>query len=194
MRALGWIVKGMLGLLLVAVVAGLAWVWIAPPDLFRVATGYSAKIVCSNAYLAGRDPATVLADDVQSPGHPLLRWVSARFDDRRQSVTTRLFWLLAPGGAVHRSGLGCASVPDGNLAAAAAVPRLSVPGAGQADGLWPRGERVEPSQNAALATVLDDASLQGPGMRAIVVVHGGRIVGERYGPGLDAATPLLGWS
>ena len=31
-------------------------------------------------------------------------------------------------------------------------------------------------------------------MRAIVVVHGGRIVGETYGEGFTASTPLQGWS
>ncbi len=31
-------------------------------------------------------------------------------------------------------------------------------------------------------------------MRAIVVVHDGRIVGETYGEGFTASTPLLGWS
>jgi CubicO group peptidase (beta-lactamase class C family) len=31
-------------------------------------------------------------------------------------------------------------------------------------------------------------------MRAIVVVHNGRIVSEAYGQGFTASTPLLGWS
>ncbi len=36
--------------------------------------------------------------------------------------------------------------------------------------------------------------MTGPGMRAVVVVKNGRIVGERYGEGFTQKTPLLGWS
>ncbi len=38
-------------LVLVALVVGaFIWLWLAPPDLIRVATNYSAKIVCSNDF------------------------------------------------------------------------------------------------------------------------------------------------
>ena len=50
------------------------------------------------------------------------------------------------------------------------------------------------SIDAAVDHLLDDDALAGPGMRAIVVVHHGRIVAERYGAGFSPATPLLGWS
>jgi CubicO group peptidase (beta-lactamase class C family) len=53
---------------------------------------------------------------------------------------------------------------------------------------------VEPSQDPELAAALDDPKLTGPDMRAVVVVQNGRIVGERFGEGFSADTPLLGWS
>ena len=49
------------------------------------------------------------------------------------------------------------------------------------DAVWPEGNSVQPSQDPAIAAILDDARLTGPGMRAVVVVQNGRIVGERYG-------------
>ncbi len=60
--------------------------------------------------------------------------------------------------------------------------------------LWPEGTKPKPSINAEFARILDDPALTGPGMRAVVVVHHGRLAGERYAPGFSAETPLLGWS
>ncbi|SIQ19349.1 CubicO group peptidase, beta-lactamase class C family [Rhizobium sp. RU35A] len=60
--------------------------------------------------------------------------------------------------------------------------------------LWPAGDGVELSDDKRLLAVLNDPALQGPGMRAIVVVHDGHIVGETYGAGFAPSTPLLGWS
>src|SRR5690606_24611910 len=79
-------------------------------------------------------------------------------------------------------------------AEAAAIPAVPEAGSPNMAALWPAGERVEPSQDPALAAILDDAEMAGPGMRAVVVAHDGRLVGERYGEGFKADTPLLGWS
>lgn len=166
-----------------------------PPELFRVAAGYSAKIVCSNVFIAGRDADEVLKVDVQAPGHPLLKFMVVDVDREAKLVHANLFGFFGKGVAVARDGFGCTSIPDAEFDADALlpVPGLEIaPPAG--DGIWPEGKTVQPSQDPALATILDDQKLQGPGMRAIVVVKNGRIVGERYGEGFSAETPLLGWS
>jgi CubicO group peptidase (beta-lactamase class C family) len=76
--------------------------------------------------------------------------------------------------------------------ALAASGVADTPRAGDSGAPWPDGDLV--STDPRLARLLGDAMLAGPGMRAIVIVHGGRIVGERYAPGFSAATPLIGWS
>ena len=193
MRILGTIVKWLLVLLLAAV-AGLAgWLFLAPPDLIRVASGYTAKMVCSNVFLAGRDAAEVLTVDVQAPGHPILGYLSVDVDPSAGTAKAALFGLFGPGLAVHRLGLGCASVPTGDRAS---LPDLSAtPGSDAArPGPWPEGDRIETSPAADLRAILENEALVGPGLRAVVVVKDGRIVGERYGEGFDARTPLLGWS
>lgn len=195
MRLVVKLLKGALVLVLVAVAALAGWLFFAPPDLIRVGTGYSAKMVCSNVFIAGRDPEEVLAVDVQAPGHPLLGFIDSDVDREREIVSAALLGVFGRNQAVHREGLGCASVPDGAIERA---PALGV-GAEMASverdetAPWPQGEAVTDA-DPAVAAILDDSEMVGPGMRAVVVVRDGRIVGERYGEGFSADTPLLGWS
>ena len=199
MRILLKIIKWLLGLIVLAVAALFAWLYIAPPELIRVGSGYSAKIVCSNVFLAGRDARDVLAVDVQAPGNPLLRLMWVSVDKNRGTVSAGLLGVLGKSVAIARDGVGCASVPDGNLGKARqtklhAAPAATPQDATSQDALWPDGERVDASQNPVIAKLLDDAALTGSGMRAVVVVKNGRIVAERYGDGFSRKTPLLGWS
>ncbi|MCF3639363.1 beta-lactamase family protein [Rhizobium sp. TRM95111] len=195
MTRFGRYVMRLLAVLAALVGIGAAWLIVRPPELLSVGADYAAKIVCSNVFLAGRDPAEVLALDVQAPGHPLLRLMRQHVDREERTVTAHLLGLFAPGYAAYRPGFGCTSVPDGDFVAARqAVSDVAVPVAPAADEgkPWPAGHAV--STDPRLAAVLSDATLTGPGMRAVVVVHEGRIVGEAYGGGFSVATPLLGWS
>ena len=111
--------------------------------MLRIAANYTAKIVCSNVFLAARDPLEVLHTDVQVPGHPLLRLMRVSVERGQGVVRAGLCGFIGNGLAPMRPGSGCAV---------------------------------------------------GAGMRAIVVVHHGRLAAERYGSGFDRRTPLLGWS
>lgn len=195
MRRLQRLAAWTLSALALAVVVAASWLIVSPPALLSVGSGYAAKIVCSNVFIAGRDPARVLAEDVQAPGHPLLKFMRQDVDFEGKTVTTRLLGLFAPGYAVWHEGFGCAGVPDGDFRAAqqavSDVPLPVIP-PGDPAVAWPDGEAVTP--DARLAALLADPALAGPGMRAVVVVHDGRIVAEAYGDGFSQATPLLGWS
>ncbi|HEV7614117.1 MAG TPA: serine hydrolase domain-containing protein [Steroidobacteraceae bacterium] len=196
---------GALALLLIAPALVL---WLKPPDILRVGANYSAKIVCSNVFLAGRDPEEVLRTDVQAPGIALLRLMRVSVDRERRVVRAGLFGFIGDGLAVARPRTGCAVIPDGNLdpdppagamhgesldSPARATPITAVAGARMNAGeLWPDGNAV--ATDPALDRLLADDALAGPGARAIVVVSHGRIVAERYAPGFSASTPLLGWS
>ncbi|AID31001.1 serine hydrolase domain-containing protein [Mesorhizobium jarvisii] len=194
MRFVVKIVRWLLGLIVMAVAGLFAWLYIAPPELIRVGSGYSAKIVCSNVFIAGRDANEVLAVDVQAPGHPLLRLMRVSVDKNRGTVSAGLLGFLGKSEAVSRDGLGCASIPDGDVGKARRTTVHVEPSPTSRDTLWPEGERVEASQDPVIAKLLDDAALTGSGMRAVVVVKNGRVVAERYGDGFSAKTPLLGWS
>jgi CubicO group peptidase (beta-lactamase class C family) len=180
--------------LVVVVVAGLAvYLAIAPPELLRVADGYAAKIVCSNVFIANRDPNEVLAVDVQAPGNPVLKLIGVNVDMTAQTVRAAMLGFVAPQIAVRWPGYGCTPVPDGNVAGLAKLTPAAPADIANPDAPWPEGDAVAPTDEA-IAKALADPKLAGPGMRAVVVVKAGRIVGEAYADGFDAETPLLGWS
>ncbi len=181
------------GALGIAVVLGLtvAGLWVRPPELIRIGANYAAKIVCSNVFLAGRDPDEVLAIDVLAAGNPLLRLMRVSVDRTHGIVRSGLFGFIGGGLAVTRPGEGCTVLPDGDLAARGSPsPSTATPADPGAE--WPQGEAVQ--TDPRLDRLIADEALAGPGWRAIVVVHHGRIVAERYATGFSAATPLIGWS
>lgn len=170
-----------------------------------IGTGYSAKYLCSQVFLAARDPAVVFENDVK-PTHPLFRVVRASVDYNEKSVTARAFGFWKSMTAVYRDGCGCTLAVDTDRQDLLAQARGLLPQK-KADPqlLWPAGERVD---LAALPPEIDPARLNraveeaftepGPetkrNTQAIVVVYKGRIVAERYAPQFDRSTPMLGWS
>ena len=184
------------GALLLLILALAALLWLKPPALLRVGANYSAKIVCSNVFLAGRDPEEVLRVDVQAPGIALLKAMHVSVDRERGVVRAGFLGFIGGGVAVARPGRGCTVVPDGKLESVAAAPvpmaYVGPPRFPTEPRPWPEGPSVE--TRPSMDQVLNDAALAGPGARAIVVVDHGRIVGEHYAAGFKPDTPLLGWS
>lgn len=178
------IVKYLLAAILLLLLALMAWLWLAPPELIRVGSNYAAKIVCSNVFLANREAAHVLADDVQAPGHPLLRLMRASVDEEAGEVRTGLFGFMGGGHAVYREGLGCTAVPTGATLASVTAP-IRAASVDEEEAELPDPE---------ISAILTDDGLVGPGMRATIVFHDGGILAERYGEGFAADTPLIGWS
>ena len=169
------------------------WLAVAPPELLKVGDGYAAKIVCSNVFIAGRDAQAVLADDVQAPGHPLLKFITVSVDHDKRLVSARILGFAAPAHAAYRPGLGCANVDADDLAAPVATADLPVPDiARSADISWPEGDRAD--IDPAVQALIEDANLAGPGVRAVAVVRDGHLIAETYAAGFDRSTPLLGWS
>ena len=166
--------------------------WQMPPELLRVGANYSAKIVCSNVFLAARDPEEVLRVDVQAPGIALLRLMRVSVDREHGVVRAGFLGFIGDGIAIARPGKGCTVVPDGRLAAVSDAATGDVRPQLESASLWPDGGGVE--THAAIDRILANDELAGPGARALLVVDHGRIVAERYASGFSAATPLLGWS
>jgi CubicO group peptidase (beta-lactamase class C family) len=193
------IVRRIVGLLLALIIAAALLLWIKPPALLRVGANYSAKIVCSNVFLAGRDPDEVLRVDVQAPGISILKLMRVSVDHERGVVRAGFLGVVGDGLAQYHAGKGCTVMADGTLDPPPPVFPLSgsrlesrPPPSAFSSGPWPDGAAVETSK--PIDQLLKDPVLAGPGARAIVVVDHGRIVGEYYATGFAPTTPLLGWS
>src|SRR5258708_18411170 len=178
-----------IGIALVLLLLGLAFaLWMKPPEILRVGANYSAKIVCSNVFLAGRDPDEVLRTDVQAPGVALLRLMRVSVDRERHVVRAGLLGFIGDGLAVARPGTGCAVVPDGNLDFAThivtvpAQPVTSSPrSAVAAPGLSSAGPGLAP-------TSADTGANTGAGATAGVGTHAG--VGTPAGADWPEGGPL----
>jgi len=197
MRLISRVIGALIVLLLIIVAGGAVWLSLYPPELLKVGDGYAAKIVCSNTFVAKRDPDKVMEEDVQAPGNPALKLIRVYVDRDEGVVTARFLGLFAPNRALYRGALGCALVPDGDLQTARSAVFLNKVKAPKSDAVWPDGDTVNLGQGDVgkkLADVVSNPDLAGPAMRAIVVVKDGRIVAETYGDGFSKATPLIGWS
>ncbi len=195
------ILRRILGALLLLVVAAALALWLKPPALLRVGANYAAKIVCSNVFLAGRDPDEVLRVDVQAPGIALLRLMQVSVDSEHGVVRAGFLKFIGNGVAQWHPGRGCTVAPDGKIDSEPGPMHVPAPApapaaigsiAAASAAPWPEGDAVK--TDAALDRVLGNDTLAGPGMRAIVVADHGHIVAERYAPGFSSSTPLLGWS
>ena len=170
-----------------------------------VVSGYEAKCLCSSVFVSGREPASVLSEDLQpvGPYYPL-RFADAEVDYSGRTVKASIGG-LAERRAIFRDGLGCTlEAGDTNGQTVSGI----IEGAGvhgSANGTWPDGEMVDTANlpNAVDSEKLNRAiewAFREPDparlrrTRALVVVYDGRIVAERYAPGFAADTPLPGWS
>lgn len=172
---------------------GVATLAIKPPELLRVGANYAAKMVCSNVFIAGRDGQAVLAEDVQAPGHPVLKYLQIQVDQQRKTVRAQFLGFAGDGMAVYRPGTGCAVAPDGDVARAAQYQFKPISiWAPSPNVSWPTGSLAD--VNPAVQALLEQDALAGPGVRGMAVIYRGRLVAQRYGAGFTAASPLLGWS
>jgi hypothetical protein len=192
-----WIVFVAVALVFTAL-AG-AGIYFRPDQALRVATGYVAHNVCSKTFVSGLDPQAVFAEVSDRAGIRRLRHL-LRFniDRNTRTVDASTLGLFGSRAAFH-DGLGCVDqhgpkepyVLKSDVEALKAKTPPSLPEiAGPAV--------VEPS-DPALQAALDHAFEEPPAppfrrTKAVVVVHDGKVIAERYAPGIGVDTPLLGFS
>jgi CubicO group peptidase (beta-lactamase class C family) len=169
--------------------------------LLSLAAAHKAKVLCSGVFVSGRDPADILAQDLA--GVP--SWIAFGVDREGQAVDA-WFGGAARQRAVYRPGLGCtllAGVPERELRTRGEHPNPGSEAAGSAPtpgGLPPWGDDLPPGVSRKRTEAVVAAAFEEPDpsrprrTRAVVVVHRGRVLAERYAPGIGPETPLPGWS
>ncbi|HQY98214.1 MAG TPA: serine hydrolase, partial [Phycicoccus sp.] len=181
------VLAGLLALVLVALVGGY---WYARP-LLLTGTGYAAHNACAVEFVTGRDdPQTDLPPN---PLVPYLDTTTEKLGTDGGMASSSIKGLLAGQKAWFTPGLGCVVAKEkGEYGTVTAVP------AGKNPYTSTPAPTMRPDVSEAIAKAfgddLDEAGRKTLGTRAIVVLRGGTLVGERYADGFDATTPQLGWS
>ena len=166
----------------------------------RIATGYISHVVCSYVFVSGLDPARVNEEHIA--GNPVFsgfKWaLSHEVDQAKREVKAR-----AVGGfesrAVYRDGLGCLNL--NGTQPVDAPTRAEIEADGPIPVLLPdiAGSGMVAPAQAGLKAALDAAFAEPDGKPvrrtlAVVIVHNGRVVAERYAEGFGIDTPVHGWS
>ena len=175
-------------LLLIAAAAPLAGCG-ALSGAAHVATGLTSHQLCSATFVSGLDPAVVRREAINpelGPAHFLVRH---EVDQTNRAVTASLAG-FAPSRAVHRGAAGCLVLRGAAPPPPPAKPATTGPVAPPLE-TAARSPAIETALDRAFAEPARSPRRQ---TKAIVILHEGRVVGERYAAGYSADTQITGWS
>jgi len=167
----------------------------------RVGAGFAARVLCGLVYNVGLEPEAAWHDYVRYPIGPAAALITTRVLRDERAVEARAAG-IAHARAIHRDGAGCVLVLDREEAALrsfADPPHAAPLDSGVA---WPAGNAPPTGPSPpALARAIEAAFAEPEGepgrlrqTLAVLVAHRGRLVAERYAPGIDEKTLLLSWS
>ncbi|WP_445385040.1 serine hydrolase domain-containing protein [Robiginitalea sp. IMCC44478] len=160
-----------------------------------IISGYAAKNMASNAFLAGRNPDSIRANDLQVP---LISLASVSIE--KDSAATASVFGLQTKKAIYREGLGAALIREGKTASRnflkpdrkqEARPLPYPEGNGEAlDTVFPEVDYQK--LTIAINQAFSDPEKQRT--RSLLLLYKGYLLAEQYEGDIDATTPVLGWS
>jgi CubicO group peptidase (beta-lactamase class C family) len=156
---------------------------------FAVGAGYKAKAVCTAVFGSRRDVDPHRWEQIRADSYWILRPFRVTVDRAGRRVTAS-FGGFAPRRAVHREGAGATLLVGDRPPAPFQAPPAPRP----TPRSWATGPTPPPLQRIIDSAFDEPAPRRLRRTQAVVVVHDGRIVAERYAPGIAVDTPLPGWS
>ena len=173
-----------------------------------ISRGMQAVFLCNGLFTSNRTLEQVFAQEIAYIREPV---GTAQGGDYEVDWDRRAVAIGAPGAvptmrAAFREGLGCVVMaPDQDFDDIESLPVLDMPPppGDPATIAWPDGDLTQdhplpPAVDAAALHAASDWAFERESPEqvtlSLMVVHGGRIVHERYAPGVDAATRTRTWS
>ena len=170
-----------------------------------IGTGYAAKQICSGVFVARLPEQFVVNTDVLprlATVGPLAELLGYEVDYQQREVVARMLGQKVT--AQYRESYGCtlhqtdhtplfpfAASADGASENPLDTDVAPAPIANTAPTVHAGNK---PALQAALDTAFMEPSEGGRNTLAVIVMHRGQVVAERYGAPVTAATPMQGWS
>ena len=173
--------------LLVLLLAGAIWIGTIGKDLFRTATGSVSRSLCATVFLARLDPDRMFAEE-QLPMMRGIGWaLHYEVDRARHEVRTSMLGGFTAR-AVYREGLGCLLAHgEGTVPEAAGFRTAPIASAYPAN----RVEPTDPAIRHAIDLAFAEPDPSHPRLtKAVVVLHDGKLIAERYAAGYGPDTPI----
>lgn len=179
-------VAGLLGLAII--VAGAGVYRLAP--IASGASGYAAKNLCSGHFVSGFSGNVIMAEALLGAS-PVLGNVSFTINEEKRRVDAHVFGFFHRR-AVFTDNTGCTLLMAGQDTLSWPRVTRDMPPVSQP---FPGGEGILANFEDLLETAFSEPETGGPRYtKAVVVLHKGRLVAERYAEGVNKNTPLIGWS
>ncbi|SFK22056.1 serine hydrolase domain-containing protein [Rhodanobacter glycinis] len=181
------IVTFTLAALAVILLAFVAWLGTAGCPLLRIATGSVSRGLCDAAFVSHVDPGQVFREQ-HAPMMRSIDWaIRYHVDRKHREVRASILGGFAAR-AVFRPGLGCLLMhDDGPVPEADGFTPMLIASA------FPAGvvETADPAIRQAIDRAFAEPDPAHPrNTKAIVVLHDGRLIAERYAPGYGPDTPI----
>jgi CubicO group peptidase (beta-lactamase class C family) len=185
------IVKRLLLALIVLAVAAIVATVVAKREAIQVGSNSVSRSLCAAAFTSHVDPDRMFQEE-QMPMMRSIAWaVRHRVDRERNEVRTSVLGGFGSR-AVYRDGLGCVLVHGDAVVPDAAGLKTS-----PIDAVFPTEvvESDDPAMRRALDMAFAEPNPDKPRLtKAVVVLHDGKLIAERYAPGYGPDTPIWGHS